>query len=77
VQRPRSSVGIDREPLDRPRPDRRPSGERLGLVASNAPHRPGSRPATRVPGVESRGVRVPRGERRDWIEELLIGYFLT
>jgi hypothetical protein len=77
VQRARSSVGIDREPLDRPYPDRRPSGKGLGLVTSNAPHRPGSRPAARVPGVESRGGLAPHGERGDRIEELLLGSFLT
>jgi hypothetical protein len=77
VQRSRSSVGVDGEPLDRPHPDRRPSGEGLGRVASNAPHRPGFRPAARVPGVESRGGLAPHGERGDRIEELLIGYLVT
>lgn len=77
AQRARSSVGVDGEPLDRSHPDRRPSGKGLGLVASNAPHRPGSRPAARVPGIESRGGLAPHRERGDRIEELLFGNPVT
>jgi hypothetical protein len=77
VQRARSSVGVDGEPLGRPHPDRRQSGKGLGFVASNAPHWPASRPAARVPGVELRGGLAPYGERGDRIEELLLGYLVT